>query len=1192
MSTQTYHFQKLTPKNDVELGIYEDALEYAFANKDVRNIAISGAYGAGKSSVVETYKRKHPEKTFLHISLAHFIDETSGEKEIAAKDLEGKIINQLVHQIAPEKIPQTNFIMKKQADEKNIVKATVAIVVFALLCCFAVFHEGWCKLVEGLSWSLLRNLLAFTTAKELVLLCGILCTVMLIYACYHLIKRQANRSILQKLNVKGGHLDIELFDEKVDSYFDKYLNEVLYLFERAEADAFVFEDMDRYDNSLIFEKLREINVLLNRRREQLLEEKGNSIRFVYQLRDDMFVTKERTKFFDFIIPIVPVVDGSNSLDQFLKYFEESGIRELFEIDFLRGLSAFVDDMRILKNICNEFGVYHEKLQESQLELNNNKLLAMVVYKNIFPRDFIELQVSQGYVYQLFQEKEGLVEKRIKEIDAEIEKLEEAERASVAEYNKNLDELDAVYYVNSNPIKVKNKTAEQFGSRAEFVAAIKNNNYVVSIGKPEYYSSDYRWTETNIKSRFEALSSNPEYMARKKAIEGKEHQNKQKRAQAIMKNKMRREELKGDFLNALLTRENEEDYFRAPKQVKEKGEEDFRYIKCSPYFELVKFLIRDGHIDETYQDYMTFFYGEHLSRQDKIFLNSVVERKAKEYDYALQNASLVIRRMRLQDFEEEESWNYDLLDGLFANSSIYKEQMSKFMRGLRNYEPAGFVDGYLARTCYVEAFVKAFNQYWSRACVWITGEGDISEAVKKRYVLETLCQANDTLLAECNKDGELVSYIISREDFLNVDAPYISDARLNGIAKSLIALGVKFVAIDMQGANLDLLQTVYENNLYVLSERMIAAFLEYQYRIPVSEEYQTKNLSLILSQEEPMAEYVKENLGAYIDTYIGGDEPERYGTLCESAETMLLVLNEEALEQEVRIAFCKMQETKLPRLVEVQDKELWKELLPTMVGDSAENLCDYFYLSGNEMDEALVDYINAYRGVPALVSEELDAKYGEDSGSKLFWAIVVEEGLANDKYIEIINGFELQINKISTVIAKEKMALLIAEDCLNMNADNLKFVRGNYQELVCDFIDSGIENYLEVAQQDDLSAEEIVHVLKAGILDEDKIRAIGKSSQAIPVVGKGYSDELTAYILQNHLDEDEKPQLYHWYPAKMPQTREEILKLAMEDIETVVMPESSARAALLDALLQDEEVPEEDKERLLGMKKGKKKSDAF
>ena len=61
--------------------------------------------------------------------------------------------------------------------------------------------------------------------------------------------------------------EIEIFHEEKDaSFFDKYLNEVLYLFDNSDADVVVFEDMDRFNANLIFEKLKEINTLINNKK--------------------------------------------------------------------------------------------------------------------------------------------------------------------------------------------------------------------------------------------------------------------------------------------------------------------------------------------------------------------------------------------------------------------------------------------------------------------------------------------------------------------------------------------------------------------------------------------------------------------------------------------------------------------------------------------------------------------------------------------------------------------------------------------------------------------------------------------------------------------------------------------------------------------------------------------------------------
>lgn len=62
MGTKQYHFQKLTPVSDSNIDVYNSAIDFAFSNGDIKNVAISGPYSAGKSSVLETYKKEHVNK--------------------------------------------------------------------------------------------------------------------------------------------------------------------------------------------------------------------------------------------------------------------------------------------------------------------------------------------------------------------------------------------------------------------------------------------------------------------------------------------------------------------------------------------------------------------------------------------------------------------------------------------------------------------------------------------------------------------------------------------------------------------------------------------------------------------------------------------------------------------------------------------------------------------------------------------------------------------------------------------------------------------------------------------------------------------------------------------------------------------------------------------------------------------------
>lgn len=262
MAKQKYKFERLTPIDNMDLDVYEEAIDYVFSNSDVKNVAISGAYSAGKSSVLASYKKKHGELRFLHISLAHFKStDQESDAEVKESTLEGKILNQLIHQIPSEKIPQTNFRVKKTVSSKSIATSTIGAVLFLISILHLLFFSVWKNYIGVLPVSLIKSILMPSTHPYALIVDGIIILVLLSLSVYKLIRIQREKNIFRKLNIKGN--EIEIFEKSDDSYFDKYLNEVLYLFENADADVIVFEDMDRFNTNGIFERLREVNTLAN-----------------------------------------------------------------------------------------------------------------------------------------------------------------------------------------------------------------------------------------------------------------------------------------------------------------------------------------------------------------------------------------------------------------------------------------------------------------------------------------------------------------------------------------------------------------------------------------------------------------------------------------------------------------------------------------------------------------------------------------------------------------------------------------------------------------------------------------------------------------------------------------------------------------------------------------------------------------
>ena len=263
MTQKYYNFEKLTPDKDADISVYEEAIEFVFDNSDVTNIAISGAYGAGKSSIIESYEKKHDDKNFLHISLAHFEPTERNESENSVKEttLEGKILNQLIHQIPVDRIPQTNFRVKKDVGRRNIIIITILLYVLLGSITFISMSNKIQNWVDALCDGRLKSLLAIFTNDFTVFWAGIAFAGSVFICIYNAVKVQKNKNLFHKVTVQGN--TIEIFENKDESYFDKYLNEVLYLFEQVEADVIVFEDMDRFNSNVIFERLREVNNLVN-----------------------------------------------------------------------------------------------------------------------------------------------------------------------------------------------------------------------------------------------------------------------------------------------------------------------------------------------------------------------------------------------------------------------------------------------------------------------------------------------------------------------------------------------------------------------------------------------------------------------------------------------------------------------------------------------------------------------------------------------------------------------------------------------------------------------------------------------------------------------------------------------------------------------------------------------------------------
>ena len=1114
MAENKYHFERLTPIDNMDLDVYEEAIDYVFNNPDVKNVAISGAYSAGKSSVLASYKKKHGKLRFLHISLAHFkSSDQEDETEVKESVLEGKILNQLIHQIPSDKIPQTNFRVKKKISPASIIKSALASTALLTAIIYFLFFDSWKSYVSVLPDNWLKSILELSAHPYALMVDGIIIITLSSFLIYGLIKIQKNKNVFRKLNLQGN--EIEIFEESDDSYFDKYLNEVLYLFENVDADVIVFEDMDRFNANKIFERLREVNTLAN---IQLRKESKKILRFFYLLRDDIFISKDRTKFFDYIVPVIPVVDSSNSYDQFISHFKKGGLFEKFNESFLQGLSLYIDDMRLLKNIYNEFVIYYNRLNITELDCN--KMLAIIAYKNLFPRDFADLQLNQGFVCTLFNNKEQFIAEEVKGLSEKISEIGHKIELAKNEHLKTIKELDAAFE-DKKPIDYWNR-------KQELSAADKK---------------DYADRKQAIENRLN--NTIPDLESEKSSLE---------QELILTQNKP---------LWGIITRDNINKIFSITSTNEIGIVTSFNEIKSSEYFDLLKYLIRNGYIDETYADYMTYFYENSLSRIDKTFLRSVTDRKSKEYTYQLKNPALVVSRLRLVDFDQEEILNFDLLTYLLQ-TQFHIEYLERFIDQLRETKNFKFIGAYFDVTTEMPNYIKYINIRWSEVFNTVLEGKNLSEKQIREYSIFSIYYSDDNTIKLINQASCLCNYISNARDYLAIDEPDI-DKLIHGFR----LLGACFIGFDYETLNKDLFYAVYEESLYEINAENLRLIQTEILGVKNDEDIVHKNYTLLLSHSDSaITQYVNQNINQYFDVVlqISG------GTILDDENVAIAVLNNPDLTVECKYSYISALRTSIMLIKEIDDIALWSPLLNAdIVQYSERNIMDCF--NAVKLNESVIGYINR-------CDIDLDfskMEYNEDTKGKLFDSVIICNDIDNSKYKQILVSLKFSYDIFDIAeISDDKIAILIDTNIIRMTADNLKFMRENYPNQTFYYIRKSIEKYIDIVDETLFLQEELLEILTWDISDKLKIKLLELSDEEISIIGKNYSPAVCLHILNNNFAKSDLPDLFSSFEQWDNSVQAKIFDYAVRHIASIIDDPNSASQKLTNNLLHSERVNRDEK----------------
>lgn len=462
METETPKYHVLTPKTDLKDAVYFRAIDFALKDKSVHNLAISGPYGAGKSSVIHSYikDRKGKKERVISgellinevtITLAHLRTNSNKRKEIDSNQIEYSILEQLFFHENGANLPESQFSRIKPLSWWDLLTYVLYMVFFGA-CIFAWFYRD----TLGLDFPGYMALLIFSVLSS--------------YAVYKLLPMIRNLTV-RKISLATA--TIEIGKNVEPSVLNKHVDEILYYFQRTGINLVVFEDLDRFNNPDLFVKLREINYLINNAAN--IEQ---NVVFVYALRDDMFSDKQRIKFFDFIVPIIPYVDGNNAVDKLLVELKEKGVNNYL----CKLLSYHIGEMRMVYNIANEFQIYYE-LKSQEADFDINKLLAIVAYKNCYPKDFSNLLQHKGLLYTLMTNREGVFEQELKDLDVKIDDL--TKQANGIQTKSPLSSTDKVTLENSL------KELEEFRNEKDFIKKAKYSNLLCEGYKFEGLLSTYK-----------------------------------------------------------------------------------------------------------------------------------------------------------------------------------------------------------------------------------------------------------------------------------------------------------------------------------------------------------------------------------------------------------------------------------------------------------------------------------------------------------------------------------------------------------------------------------------------------------------------------------------------------------------------------------------------------------------------------
>lgn len=1017
-SDMNRYYEALTPKNDIKNGQeYMAALDWALSKQDIHNIAISGPYGSGKSSVIETYLKERSKLKALRISLAAFnlkemMDGDSNE--IDEKQLEIGILKQLFYSVDSDRIPQSRY--RKLQPEKKWRNPLMGLLLLIILCGII------CFIAPDKTHTFIVNVNSLSCWKALIVYIG------LGGVSWYVLARFA------KWFKKNGYVkEMQILDKATltnendgeESIFNKNMDEIVYFFETTKTELVIIEDLDRFKSTNIFVALRELNNILNH-----YEKIEGRVKFVYAIKDDMFEQQgERTKFFDFIIPIVPYISSTNSgemLRKELRFDDTKNISEIYDISgsFISLISPYISDMRDLTCICNEFNIFKNTLKgNQQLNLIDEHMFALIVFKNLQPKEFANLEdeKEESVVKRAFSDKkkfignrELLIEERKQEEADKIKQIEKEALQSVRELKLALltslvDFHAAVYQIYDGRVtySISDILSDSFD-----VNLLKGNR--ISI----YWKNSNSSNSNQINDIEEVVREKGDYFTRIERIKKGLNKCKEESRRVIEEYEKKINELKAYPIRTI---------------IKEFGidflDESVRNN------ELLVFLLRHGYLEENYENYINYFHPKSINKEEMNFILGVRNHSSEfEYSYSIKNVEQVFARLLDFEYMQKEVLNFDLADYVLCEK-MDTESAKMLIKQLANHteESMSFIKAYVERGENIDKLLhhlcKANNLLWKD----ITNDDGISLETRYKYLVLLLKYADiDDIVTQDNvvdgDDGILTKFLKSHADVLK----NIKEISIDKQIELIEELGVVFSNVELDTVDEKIREEVFGNCRYELNSLMLQRLFEWKAPERVSD-LRVKNYTAILQLDyQPLTDYVHDCFSDYITNIVLGidtNENEDIDVLEDIIERLLpeneelcfkVLKKEKAVWNDIKYC-CK----DVGEDAAQAKKKIWDFLLNNnRIQCTWNNFIDYYEQYGSEA--CWTDYFD--ENINTLLNDIDNPIITEEILSALMFADMTEESFR--KYISIaeLKPYEGSLAKLNEM----KVKIMIEEGKLPYN----------------------------------------------------------------------------------------------------------------------------------------------------------------